>query len=95
MKQDADFVHDVVERVRARHPGMTEQEALDLEREIRQAWGGERVFVAKDMRRRHHVRAAIVADGLTSAPTEQILTKHGISRSTLYRLMKRLDKGSG
>lgn len=86
---ERDFVLDLIERVRARMPSLTQEEALALEAEIRTAWGGERPFIAKDLRRRQHVRAAIVADGLSAAPTKEVLKKHGISRSTLYRLVKK------
>lgn len=93
--READFVREMLELVRKRQPAMTERDVLEVEAEIRKLWGGQRPYIAKDMRRQHHVRAAVVADGLTSAATEELERKHGVSRSTIYRWLKKADRIDG
>lgn len=70
--------------------GLASDIAQAIERRIRALYGGLRVRIPK--RKKHlnqQQRAAAYIDGLTSTPTAAVLRKHGISRSTLYRLMKR------
>jgi len=85
---EKDLIRDILERVMAEH-GLTEAAALKIETEIRVAWGGERVFVAKDAKRQPHVREKIVADFAAGLDIAQIERAHGISRRTIYRMLKR------
>lgn len=63
---------------------------LRYEREAREAWGGERHYVAKEMARQPHVRERILVDVSNGALSDtEIQRRHGISRTTLYRLIKR------
>jgi predicted DNA-binding transcriptional regulator AlpA len=41
------------------------------------------------------VAAAVYRDALTAMSTEEIVSKHGISRRTMYRLLKRGGIGGG
>lgn len=55
--------------------------------------GGTRAYLPKGAKRlTPEQRQAVFQDGLTNMPTEEITTKHKISRATLYREMK---KGGG
>lgn len=75
----------------------TEEAAMQIEQQIRNEYGGEEAgFIAKTSD--HKVgrpatdpakHAAIYADAITNKPTEEILQCHGISRATLYRLVKK------
>jgi DNA invertase Pin-like site-specific DNA recombinase len=61
-----------------------------IENRVREQCGGRRVYVQK--RRKHpseHERQAVFNEGLSNKPTQEIIEQRGISRSTLYRLMKR------
>lgn len=73
-----------------RRVGVDTALAQQLEQATRQAFGGLRVRVPKH---RGHAsadaRGQAVLDGLTAMPTGEVAHKHGISRATLYRLMKR------
>lgn len=58
--------------------------------------GGERVVIPKNIRSRRlsaETRAAAYADRY-SGPRGEIAMRHGISRATLYRLMKKGTKGT-
>ena len=84
---DADIVVIILRACQA--AGLSKSAAQDIERTIRQTFGGLRVRIPK--RHKHLTRdqrAAVLADGVTSMATMDILTKYSISRSTLYRIMK-------
>lgn len=87
---DADIVREIlrqVAEVAPCDPNLIKQ----IEGDVRQRFGGRRWFVAKGKQTRltPEQRRAAFQDGLGGAPTEEIARKHGIDRSTLYRLMKR------
>ena len=87
---DPDLLQLVLDRVTLMAPGFTEALARQVEDEIRAEYGGQRVSLPKRGKRiTPERRAAIFKDGLTQMPTEEITSKHNISRATLYRLMKR------
>lgn len=78
-------------------PERIPQAAAEVLPALRQALGGERHYIpatpaaldAEDWRRQQ-----IVADALTGASTPEIERRHGVSRSTIYRLVKRFAKDS-
>ena len=83
-------------------PALTPQVAREIETVSRAEFGGTRVDVPKQP---YHpdrsagrksvpaaVEQAVYADALTSASTEELVKRHGVSRSTIYRLMKRGPK---
>lgn len=70
--------------------GLDADAAHLIENRIREQYGGLRVRIPK--RKKHPTpleREQILADGMTSMTTDEVTGKHGISRATLYRLMKR------
>ncbi len=85
---DPDIIEVILRACRAE--GMDAGVAHIIESRIREEYGGLRVRIPK---RAKHVRGEerqkILADGLTDMTNEQVTGKHGISRATLYRLMKR------
>lgn len=98
MKQK-DVIRWVIDCMLAHEASITEELALIVERECRAEWGGREVRIWKTAegrpgrpRKVPYVEADAYADGLTAVPTETVLRKHGISRSSLYRLMKRDPK---
>lgn len=88
---EPDLLLVVIQRVRAKVPTLTDEQAQAIEAEARAELGGLRVRIAK--RRKHltdEQRAAITREAITSAASDQELTAtHGISRRSLYRYIKR------
>lgn len=80
----------ILTRCRASMPGLTEQMAGDIEREIRERFGGRRIYVAG---RKKHMntaqRSRAYEDAVSNAPLDEVLERNGVSRATLYRLLKR------
>jgi hypothetical protein len=69
--------------------GLPTEVAREVEAKVRSDYGGLRVRIPK--RKKHpseRQRAKAFEDGLSGMSTEEVTAKHGISRSTLYRLMK-------
>jgi DNA invertase Pin-like site-specific DNA recombinase len=89
MSIDSDL--DIVELILklAQAEGLSADAAHQIEQAVRADHGGERVRIPK--RKKHMTpeqRQQAYADGLTNLPTEAVTDKHGISRRTLYRLLK-------
>lgn len=87
---EPDIVQEVLQRVLAVSPSLSLEAARQIEAEVRAEFGGLRVRIPK--RKKHLTaaqRAAAFRDGLSDAPTEEVAARQGISRATLYRLMKR------
>lgn len=85
----------ILQRVRAYAPGLPQAVADRVEREIRAELGGLRVRIPK--RGKHltpEQRETVFRMGLSNLSNEAIQASAGISRRTLYRLMKR-GSGSG
>lgn len=97
-----DVICRVIDIMRSLAPSITEEQAQLCERAARAEWGGQRVdYIAKtcstdrDQRRQMQgrtpatVQVAAVADYLADKPIDTIVRDHGISRRTLYRMVKR------
>ena len=86
-------VLEAVAKALASEGTFTEQIAVQIEQQSRAKYGGEEVRVWKTTNgkagRQRVGSPAIFSDGLGDQPTEVVTKKHGISRATLYRLMKR------
>jgi len=94
--KDKDIVRWVLDRLLAHDPSITEELTLTVERETRAEWGGQEVRIWKTSTgrvgrppRTPYDQAKAYADGVGTDTTTEILGKHGISRATLYRLVKR------
>lgn len=91
-----------IEIMRSLVPSITEEQALMCERAARAEWGGQRVdYIAKtcaaDKAERRALQGrtatateqAVVSAYLSNKPIGVIVQEHGISRRTLYRMVKR------
>ena len=91
MKVDA--VRDLIQRLLAaahREGAFTESVALEIERQWRMEYRGTEISISyKPTADRHAQREQPVRDYLDGAPIDQITRKHGISRATLYRYLKK------
>jgi hypothetical protein len=97
-----DIIRWVIDCMLRHDDSITQELALTVERESRAEWGGVpnvpnktcegrpgRPSVAPEVLRAAH------ADALGTAPTAEIINRHGISRATFYRLMKKGPPGVG
>ncbi len=92
-----DIIRWVIERMLAHDDSISQELALLVEREARAEWGGKSIeYVPKSCDRKSarrplspEVERVVYEHGLSGAPTEELLEQHGVSRATLYRLMKR------
>lgn len=93
MNTDSDIIRDLLHlvlEISARGDGtFTEQNALQVEQQIRHQYGGDEVYVQKtgmvvEMRKRQALEE--VAQG---KPLAEVSKRHGISRRTMYRLMEK------
>jgi transcriptional regulator of acetoin/glycerol metabolism len=85
---DPDIVEVIMRACQAE--GLDAGVAHIIESRIRNEYGGQRMRIQKRKQQaREQKREQIRADGKTDMTSEQVAQKHGISRATLYRLMKR------
>lgn len=85
-----DIVQEVLQRVRAVNPALTEEQASQVEADIRSQYGGMRVRIPKRGKwLTPEQRAQVIADGMTAQSNDEIIAKHKISRRSLYYYMKR------
>ena len=92
MSDKSDAIRDLVQRlVEAAHRDGTfsESVAIEIERQWRMENDGRKLTVAYRRVDQHKVADAVRADYLANEPVEKITSRHGISRSTLYRYLKR------
>lgn len=88
--QAGDIVLAILGRIMDLAPGLSTSIAKQVEAEIRQRFGGARVFVPKRKKRLSaEQKERAYKDGLSNKPTDEVVAAHKISRSSLYRLMKR------
>lgn len=86
----ADIVIAAIQEVLELVPLTPEQQA-QIERRLKERFGDQVVRVRKRLQlvdQDKDRRAAVYQDGLTAMSNQEIVTKHGISRATLYRWMK-------
>lgn len=83
-------------RAQQAKPGFTQDMADEALLQILAAFNGEQVVMPKTTQGRagrpsipHEVQHAAHRDALAGQPDAVIIKKHGISRATLYRLVKR------
>jgi hypothetical protein len=80
-------------------PSLSQESARAIEAAARSEFAGTRVWIAEQPF--HPERAAgrksvprevanaLYQDALTNTPTAELVKRHGLSRATIYRLMKR------
>jgi len=86
-----DVVRELIERILAasnREGSFTESMALEIERQFRHDYKGAECVIS-ERPRRDVPAAAVQTDYLAGKPVEQITSTHGISRATMYRLLKK------
>lgn len=91
-----DTLRQAFARAREAKPGFTEDMSEEALTQILALLGGEQVIIPKTTQGRRgrpsppvHVQRAAYEDMLRNEPIERITSTHGISRTSLYRLIKR------
>jgi len=86
---EPDIVLAVLQRIRVHLPATPPELLASIEADIKTQYGGQRVRIPK---RRKHLnpaeRAHVYTQGLTAATDQQIQAETGVSRATIYRIMK-------
>ena len=92
---DVDIVRELVNRMldaANREGSLTESLAREVERGFRSEYCGEKFYIKREPRVSvsSESQSAIAREYLDGRPVEKIIKHHGISRATLYRLLKRI-----
>lgn len=92
--RDVDIVLVILDLVRKTAPAVTPEQSLDIERAVRVKYGGLRARIAKRKNhktpeQREQVVREALAESQANVSTDKIAESNGISRRTLYRLLKR------
>ncbi len=86
--KEPDIVRLVLQACEAK--GLDPAIASAIERSICQQYGGRRVYIPKRKKQLiEEKRQTIFNEALTQKSTKQIVIEQGVSRATLYRLMKK------
>jgi hypothetical protein len=85
----------------ANDDSITQELVVRMETDARREWGGQEVRVWKTPEgragrppRARYDQAKAYSDGIGGDPTDEVTARHGISRATLYRLVKRGPGGA-
>ena len=86
---DPDVVAYTLQVALALVPGLSTEQAKQIEDDVKNKYGGRRFYIPKGAKRATpEQRAALYKDGLSTMATADIAKKHQVSRATIYRLMK-------
>jgi len=86
---EPDIVALVLQKVIEMSPGFSQALARQIEQDIKEQHGGQRLFVPKGAKRlTPEQRKSVFQDGLTQLSDHEIVEKHQISKTTLWRIMK-------
>ena len=88
MSQAPDFVRIVLALVQETQPAFTAEQSARIEKHIRHDWGGKRPYIAAHAPAMREAREK-VRQQIGTRPDAEIISEHGISRSTLYRWIKK------
>lgn len=88
MSEGSDVVSELIRMARD-VVALSDAEARKLEERIRERWGGAELgYIGRRSRNPEAVKAA-VADARSSGRVSEAASRHGVSRQTLYRLLKK------
>ena len=85
-----DLLNYVVQELRAACPQFDDVKAQEVKDRLRAVLGGDRYYVARrDPERSAQVHAEVFRAALTDISTEELTRAHGVSRRTMYRMLKK------
>lgn len=84
-----DIVRDILARIMAASSSLSEEMALEIERQIRRDWGGDRVYIARspegDLSERNR---AILRDWRAGERVSLIARRYRVSRRLVYKIVR-------
>ncbi len=92
MTDATDPLRDFLNRLLASGDTFTAEYAILVEEQVRSAWAGEEPYIASNPDRKDQ-RARALADLGRGKPVGRVAESTGISRATLYRLLRDGKKG--
>lgn len=87
MTRERDIIEDIFARIREILRGQYERELEQEEARVREDWGGTEPYIAK-RRVREEVKKQALNDLNHGVPMNDVVSKTGISRAQVYRLLK-------
>jgi Mor family transcriptional regulator len=94
MSNGRDILRAIRDHLLAHDDSITEELWLTVEREIRDEYGGQEYYIGtREKKTPDELAEKVMKDVLTDMSTKEITKRHGISRATMYRLMKRPKTG--
>lgn len=85
-----DLVEFILQCAAAAVPELNAELQEKIADQVKKRVGGRRYFIGKTSKnKRLELRRQVYQDGLTNLETDEIVKRRGISRATLYRVMKR------
>jgi Mor family transcriptional regulator len=89
-----DILDFVLHEVMRQHPSYTETQARVLLPQLHEMLGGDSYYIAKRAPAiQAEQRQALFRDALGPSSNRELQERHGVSRATLYRLMKKPPEG--
>lgn len=85
-KKQLDILSRILERIREMQPSLTEDMALEIEKQIRQEYSGSEVYIQKNApaARVQKLKRMFHGDNV-----DEVAESLGVSRRTIYRDLKR------
>ena len=88
----SDIISCIIDTMQEKIAAVTPEIARDLEKHIRQQWGGEQAYIAKRCALVDSKKQTINNELCAGRSIQQIEQLHGISRRTIYRLINHKNK---
>lgn len=86
---DNDIIDDILARVIAMSPGFSAALALQISRDTREQWGGDRPYIARRKGDGHSTRnEAIKRDYLAGEHMHLLERRYGVKRARLWEIIK-------
>jgi Mor family transcriptional regulator len=82
-----DIIHDLLSQVLAMAPSFTAELAAQVEREAREKWGGDRVYVQRKGGTLSHRNAAIKREYQAGERIALLSRRHGLGPSRLWEII--------
>lgn len=88
MTAPPDIIRQLLQMVMDAQPSFSEEQAMQIEAQIRHDWGGEQIKIARRAPMLREARAKARSEiGVKSAKALQ--QEHGVSRATIYRWIQK------
>jgi Mor family transcriptional regulator len=86
IKERRDILRRILDRIQEMQPSISEEQAVEIEKQIRQEYGGDEGYIQKKSAAERRKKIERMFDGRNAEEVQQSM---GISRATFYRSLKR------